>query len=588
MKNKMLCLFILIAFVSFNVSFAQITSVADGNWSAAGTWVGGVVPTSTDNVVISTGTTVTVDVDFTIINLSISGTLFTKTDGVVNMVVNGDMIVNSGGSFLVQTNSISTALVHTLDLKSNLTHSGIGFDCRTGSTSGPTLSVINVRFSGSTNSTVTMNGTFSNSNGEFNYITINKTGGAKVILGSNIITSGGSSTVPAANSGITFINGIVETGDYFLAYQGSTGGQVSGYSTSSYVNGSFARGMGNTTASSKDFPVGDANGYRIFYLRCTTAGSATGHLAIVKCLPGNANTGSSVLSSDIDKVSGVRYYQVSYSNALGGAANMSFDLFKVSYDTDDGVLDGNTDLRVAYSTDSRANWTGITQTTPHTTLNPSQIEPDPITPAALSSGSSMFVSLANATGGVNSIPVELTSYTVSNLDDKIILEWTTSTELNNDGFEIERKFENDEFEKIGFVKGFGSTTERKNYRFEDNFSISGNVSYRLKQVDFDGTFNYSNTIEIIINAVNQFELVQNYPNPFNPVTFIKYEIPQDNRVFLTIYNITGSEVATLINEHKSAGSHIVEFNASNLPSGVYIYKLQAGNYSAVKKLTLLK
>jgi hypothetical protein len=152
------------------------------------------------------------------------------------------------------------------------------------------------------------------------------------------------------------------------------------------------------------------------------------------------------------------------------------------------------------------------------------------------------------------------------------------------------------WENIGFVNGNGTTTETQSYSFTDNNLNSGKYIYRLKQIDFDGAFEYSNEVEVIINAPEKFELSQNYPNPFNPSTKISYSIPnviasetkQSALTTLKVYDVLGNEVAILVNEVQSSGNYEVTFNASLLSSGVYFYKLQAGSFVETKKMILMK
>jgi hypothetical protein len=185
-------------------------------------------------------------------------------------------------------------------------------------------------------------------------------------------------------------------------------------------------------------------------------------------------------------------------------------------------------------------------------------------------------------------PVELEFFSAYTSEKSITLKWSTATETNNKGFEVERSEDSNSFNKIGFVPGFGTTTEPKSYSYSDESVNSGTNYYRLKQIDFDGSYKYSNEIEIDVTAPIKFSLEQNYPNPFNPLTNIEYQIANTGLVKLVVYNSLGEEVATLVNEYKSAGSYEVKLDASNLPSGVYIYRLTSGSYSAVKKLVLLK
>ncbi len=195
----------------------------------------------------------------------------------------------------------------------------------------------------------------------------------------------------------------------------------------------------------------------------------------------------------------------------------------------------------------------------------------------------------------SSVPVELTSFSGSYTNNKITLNWITSTETNNRGFDIERKTQSSEWEKIGFVAGNGTTTKINSYNFIDNSIASDKYSYRLKQKNFDGTFNYSNVVDINANSISEFSLNQNYPNPFNPTTKITFTIPQTSNIKLTVFNALGEKVSTLINEVKNSGTYEINFNGSDLASGVYVYRIeavsagkQAGNFISSKKMILIK
>src|SRR5690606_15726486 len=172
--------------------------------------------------------------------------------------------------------------------------------------------------------------------------------------------------------------------------------------------------------------------------------------------------------------------------------------------------------------------------------------------------------------------------------------WITSSEINNQGFEIQRLNEIfQDWEVIGFVPGYGTTTENQSYTYSDNNLSAGKYSYRLKQIDFDGTYNYSEVIEVNISTPNSYSLEQNYPNPFNPATQIKFSLASDARVMLKVYNVMGEEVKTLLNELRKAGIHSINFDASDLSSGVYFYSIEAigtngNNFSATRKMILLK
>jgi hypothetical protein len=186
------------------------------------------------------------------------------------------------------------------------------------------------------------------------------------------------------------------------------------------------------------------------------------------------------------------------------------------------------------------------------------------------------------------IPVELSSFTAAVNNNNVELKWNTATETNNQGFDVERKTGNGSFEKIGFVAGFGTTTEPKAYSYSDVNVNATEYTYRLKQVDFDGSYEYSNEVNVVVELPIEYALEQNYPNPFNPSTTIKYSIPEDGFVKLAVYNMLGEQVASLIESNQKAGRYEISFNAENLASGVYIYRLESANYTASKKLMLLR
>jgi len=191
------------------------------------------------------------------------------------------------------------------------------------------------------------------------------------------------------------------------------------------------------------------------------------------------------------------------------------------------------------------------------------------------------------------IPVELTSFTANVVGSSVELNWSTATETNNQGFEIERSQNNISFEQIGFVPGFGTTTEGKSYSYTDQSVNSGNYYYRLKQIDFDGSFSYSGVVEVDVALPTEFTLEQNYPNPFNPSTTIQFSLPVDAQVTIGIYNLVGEKVAEAVSGNFTAGLNKVTFNASQLTSGVYFYRLDANGingktFSDVRKMSLLK
>jgi hypothetical protein len=194
----------------------------------------------------------------------------------------------------------------------------------------------------------------------------------------------------------------------------------------------------------------------------------------------------------------------------------------------------------------------------------------------------------------NVLPVELTSFTGAFVGNDVQLKWSTVTELNNRGFEIQRSINGSSFATVAFVEGHGTTTEQKQYLYTDrNIESRVNYSYRLKQLDYNGTYEYSQVVNVGYSLPLEFALEQNYPNPFNPTTNIIYAVPVKSNVTLDVYNLIGQKVATLFEGNIEAGKHSAEFNASSMSSGIYFFKLTAvgengKQFSSSKKMTLLK
>ncbi len=186
------------------------------------------------------------------------------------------------------------------------------------------------------------------------------------------------------------------------------------------------------------------------------------------------------------------------------------------------------------------------------------------------------------------LPVELSSFSAVTLKSGVKLNWRTETEVANYGFDIQRQTNNSSWQKIGFVQGSGNSNSPKEYSFVDENALSGKYSYRLRQIDTDGKIHYSKVIEVNLDKSAGFDLSQNYPNPFNPSTTISYSLPKASFVKLTVYNIIGEKVATLVNEFNEAGIHTINFDASNLNTGLYVYSIDANGFHETRKMMLLK
>ncbi len=190
-------------------------------------------------------------------------------------------------------------------------------------------------------------------------------------------------------------------------------------------------------------------------------------------------------------------------------------------------------------------------------------------------------------------PVELTNFIAVSNGANVKLNWETASEKNNQGFEIERQLSSKQssagnWKKIGFVSGHGTTTEKNDYSYSDKNLSNGAYTYRLKQIDYDGSFEYSKQVEVQVNTITTFALDQNYPNPFNPTTNIKFRIANPGFVSLKVYDVLGNEISTLVNKQKDAGSYQVKFDAGNIPSGVYLYQLKTNSEVISKKMMILK
>jgi hypothetical protein len=182
--------------------------------------------------------------------------------------------------------------------------------------------------------------------------------------------------------------------------------------------------------------------------------------------------------------------------------------------------------------------------------------------------------------------------------NNVTLLWQTATETNNSGFLLERSKGNESYKIITFVPGFGSTTGPKSYGYTDNSVNNGTYYYRLKQIDFDGSLSFSKVLEVNVGSPSEFALYQNYPNPFNPSTTIQYQIPELSFISLKVYDVLGNEIITLVNEEKPAGTYEVDFSAiggsasggdaDKLSSGIYLYRMRAGDFLDTKKMILLK
>src|SRR3972149_7384985 len=229
------------------------------------------------------------------------------------------------------------------------------------------------------------------------------------------------------------------------------------------------------------------------------------------------------------------------------------------------AIDGNiTNEQYIYRTGGTGTITGIT----NNVTNFGSLSLDPATP----------------------LPVELTSFAASVKNYAVHLNWETATEVSNYGFEVERSADKINWTKVAFVNGHGNSNSPKQYSYTDSKISSGKYYYRLKQIDADGAFAYSKEVEVSTGVLlNDFVVEQNFPNPFNPTTTIKFGFKEPVSAKVIIYNALGSEVTTLFNEQTEAGKvYSIDFDGSQLASGIYYYSVSGGNYNSVKKMILMK
>ena len=324
-------------------------------------------------------------------------------------------------------------------------------------------------------------------------------------------------------------------------------------------------------------------------------------------LPSRTITSVSIYPTDPNQVfltfSGFGTNKV-YKSSNGGSSWISIsgnlpdspvnDLFVYSGNTGNpNTFFVATDIGIFVTENDGVNWVEISTDMPNTVVMHLDYSPGNQMLRAGTHGRGVYEAFVDF-----SIPVEMISFTANQTDKKIVLNWKTATETNNSHFEVERKFKNQEWEKLDIVAGAGTITEFRNYYYEDDFEslpYNGTVLYRLKQVDYNGSFEYSDVIAVDVEFIpTEISVSQNYPNPFNPTTTIKYWLNVEANVKISIYNSLGQELEEIINEIQSSGNYSVNWNAVNYASGIYFYSFEVMDqnnsllHKEMKKLILLK
>lgn len=546
-----------------NESFASKSTVEINNSNTTGpssvTFGNLIINFTTDPGTVQFGGNISsINGNFTIQNTQASELRLTSSSN-VTISVGGNLTIIGG------TLNFSSGAGNTiLNLNGNFTMNG-GTITETSSGSGT------IAFTGTSSQTFTKSsGTINN---QINF-TINNATGMSL---NNDLTINGSATLTMTSGNIDLNNNTITIG----TGTGST--QVGNLSwTSGFIvgNGTLKRWIENSKTISIGevaglFPIGNSNNNRNVWIGCITTSSGGGTISVQH----SNQSGYTDITSFIDNGISINRrhnmnWTITTADGLSGTSNFSLRI------QGSGIPGINTaaDLRLIRAGDA----VGTPQNGSGTSDNP-QVNRTGLTATSLSN---TFYFGANSS--VNPLPVELTMFKALVEKDKVKLNWSTATEVNNYGFEIERKCSNGDWKKIGFVQGHGNSNSPKNYTYSDQPLGDVTFKYRLKQVDFDGTFEYSNEVGVKLDEIKQFVLEQNYPNPFNPATTIRFSLPVAAEVSISVFNLLGERVAQLLNANLNEGYHEVTFDGSSLTSGIYFYQLRAGDFKATKKFIITK
>ncbi|MBN8570511.1 MAG: T9SS type A sorting domain-containing protein, partial [Ignavibacteria bacterium] len=387
---------------------------------------------------------------------------------------------------------------------------------------------------------------------------------------------------------LTMINGILNTNNFTLTIGASASAPGEVVRTGGSIKGTLKRWIPASTTAETLFPMDDNSGqYVPAKISFTDAPDAGGSLTAAFISSGAGTNGLPIPD-------GPGGFEITNSapgywifNSADGLSGYTYDIECIGADFP-GVSNTST-LSMLKRNDSGSPWTWSSAN--HVTSGGTITEP-------IIRGKN-FTSFSEFTMGSemdNPLPVELSAFTSSINTRDVKLNWVTTYENNNAGFDIERSIKNEgkaEWKKIGHMQGAGTTNNATTYNFEDRKLETGKYAYRLKQIDYNGTYKYYELInEVIVGVPDKYSLSQNYPNPFNPSTKIDYNLPYDSKVEIRMYDMTGKEVASIVNVIQHAGYYTVNFNGANLSSGTYFYRITAegGNnkFATTKKMMLVK
>ncbi|MGA2625031.1 MAG: T9SS type A sorting domain-containing protein [Bacteroidota bacterium] len=553
----------------------QPRAVKSGNWSDTLTWSTNKVPTGTNSVTICGNFTVTVDINNAICT---------------SLHLGDNALADSGFGILVFSPSSQLTTNNTFTWGT-----GIAADSGTvDMTNGGKLALGgNVTVTAAQAHLYAGTGTIEFSVGDvtltsvapYNNVTLYK-GAANTLTLANDMIVGGI---------LTLEQGYISTGSYKVDVTNTDPGAVA--ATDGIINGTIRRAFNGTDATGT-YIFNDASTYY-------TANGTNPTSAMFQSFPNTFPTYGNGPTSYATK----RYYTITTTGG-SGSRTLSLSVRNGTYGLDVDERNGYSSLNLRLWEGNGAVWTSMGGTAYASVTNPpssdavslsissfSGVTNPPKTRAASGMiGSSSDWTMSGGTG----LPIELASLTASAVVNNVSLKWSTVSETNTMGFYVERSSsKTGPFTAVSsLIAGAGTSLEQHNYSYTDNSVSSGTYYYRLHEVDKNGAGSYSSVITVTVSGVSgvgdkrplptEFALQQNYPNPFNPMTVVSYQLPVGSYVTLKVYNMLGQEVATLVNGMQEAGYKSVELDASNMPSGLYIYRLTAGTYTSVRKMVLIK
>ena len=541
------------------------------------------------NYTHSVGGNVTVN-EGTISNIGLTGVNAVNQTVVWN--IGGDLIITSGKVSGLESAGATTTASSTFTISGNLSI-GTNGTLQYGSNSANASPVV-VNVAGNVTNSGVISKNSGGSGGTF-IINFNGTSSPQSFSGTSPTASSsvvcdlkvnningvtlGSPLTLNQNWRVNLTNGKLTTSNTnLLTVSASAGAGFVGGSSSSFVNGPVA----TSTTGTLTYPVGAGTAYRP-----VTLGSIAGTSPVISVQVTNGSTGGTA-STGLSSISPVRYWTIALVSGSFTSATVN-----LTYGADDGVTD-NSHLNIGSFSGSTPAGAYISIGSSGSANGSGNITSNSVTSLGAPASPSFFV-LANGTGGSNPLPVELTSFTGSANGRNVELVWNTATEINNSGFEVQRAMHSGlsglmDWQKIGFVDGAGTSNVAHSYSFSDVSSAATTYSYRLKQIDHDGKFTYSSTVEVATTlSAEDFKLSQNYPNPFNPSTKFSFASKNAERTTVKIFNVVGQEVATLFNEVAQPNQiYTMTFDARNLPSGTYFYVLHSASRNEVRKMMLLK